>query len=225
MGIIDFIRWFWSTFGVLATLFFVDLSLWPVARFILPKIKSRTLAAIFHIVTGVGFCALLFAKQLWITFLMVILTYIGLHFNTTVSIIIDVLCNSLVHVYLKFFSLGQWKFECSCLTMIVFHKVLATSFNLKHYKDDKAGKKIRPFHKDYMLEKIPSLLDWLAYCYTPYGGNSGPVRGQARIKNIGIIRQCPGFPFLRIIVSWPVVEHPVFLRAEKSKTEFHTLYL
>ena len=31
--------------------------------------------------------------------------------------------------------------------------------------------------------------------------------------------------FLRIIVSWPVVEHPVFLRAEKSKTEFHTLNL
>ena len=28
--------------------------------------------------------------------------------------------------------------------------------------------------------------------------------------------------FLRVIIPWPVVEHPVFLGSEKTKTESHT---
>ena len=175
MGFLELISWFWRTFGVLATLFFVDLSLWPVARYVLPHIKNRTIAAIFHIVTGVAFCCVLFFNQMWLTFAMVTITYIGLHLSTTAAIVIDIVCNCLVHIWLRFYSLGQWKFECSCLTMIVFQKVLATAFNLKHYKDHQKGKKIRPFHQDYMLEKIPSVLEWFAYCYSPYGGNSGPA--------------------------------------------------
>lgn len=175
MEIGEFLHWLITNFGVLAVLFFTDLSLWPIARYVLPKIKNRTAAALFHLVTGVAFCYVMFKSQIIIAFAMAIICYIALHINTTVAIIADVICNCATHIILIIFSAGLWKFEISCVTMIAFHKILGTAFNLKHFKDMKEGKKLRDFQVNYALEKMPNLLEWLAYMFTPFGGNSGPT--------------------------------------------------
>jgi hypothetical protein len=175
MGFIDFVLQLFDTFGVLAVLFFTDLSLWPVARYILPRIKSRTAAAIFHLVTGLAFCYVMFESQIIIAIIMTLVSYVTLHMSTTIAIIVAAILNSGIHIFLMIYSPEQWKFGITCLTMIAFHKILATAFNLKHYRDNKQGKKLREFQKQLALSKVPNILEWFAYIFTPYGGNSGPT--------------------------------------------------
>lgn len=176
MNLIEGLKFIWTNFGILAILFFTDLSLWPQARYLLPKIKSRTVASIYHIVTGLVFCAVLFEKQLFLAIGMVVTIWLTLGLPIYISIPVACAWNTIVHLYLIIFMGGQWKFEISCITMIVFHKALGTIFNLYHGKKLAKGEKIkRKFHEDMALKERPSFLDWCAFCFTPFGGNSGPA--------------------------------------------------
>ncbi|KAH0791972.1 MBOAT family protein [Histomonas meleagridis] len=84
--------------------------------------------------------------------------------------------NTAVNLYQKLKACESWDFEVTAIVMILFNRIVITTFNLYDGRQIKEGKTIkREFAKRLALEKKPSLIDWFAYCLTPMGGNSGPA--------------------------------------------------
>lgn len=101
---------------------------------------------------------------------MITAGYYILDSNPYTVLLISFIMNSAVH-FVQF--LWPIHHKVSNLTMIVFYKIVATSFNLEDGRKIKSGDKELDNHsKAVHLLKKPSFIEWVAYCFTPFGSIS-----------------------------------------------------
>lgn len=142
------------------------LSSYPIARWVLPHIKTRKKSIIFHITFGMGMCALLYKTGLISALIMLIIGYCILDKNPYIVLLISYSMNFLILLQIYFPNHPR---VCN-LARMIFFKTVATSFNL--YDGKKADSKDIKFTKRQKvcyLTKKPTFYEWLAYCFTPFG--------------------------------------------------------
>ncbi|KAK8838035.1 Lysophospholipid acyltransferase 1 [Tritrichomonas musculus] len=146
------------------------LSSYPLARWILPHIKTRNNSIIFHITFGFLSCVLLYKTGLISALVMLTIGYYILDNNPYIVLLISFSMNFLTQLLQLYFP--NHPRVCSFSKMIFF-KIVATSFNL--YDGKKLKTKDDEFTKrqkiTYLTQK-PTLYEWLAYCFTPFGAVS-----------------------------------------------------
>ncbi|KAH0788177.1 MBOAT family protein [Histomonas meleagridis] len=170
--------WFIDVYEFIGPVFWlctITMSLMPLYRWVLPKIKSRYFHSIFHIITGLFLTRILYKNDFIIPILITFITYFIIDKNPYIVSLIAMGINTAVNLYQKLKANESWDFEVTAITMILFNRIVFTTFNLSDGRKIKEGKPVkREFSKRLALDKKPSLLDWFAYCITPMGGNSGP---------------------------------------------------
>lgn len=162
--------------GPSAFLFVISTFLWPLSRFVLVRIKSRSFQIWFHIIFGLILAYILFLNDIIIPIVFCISSYFIIDkFKPVVIFLLAFVFNSAINVYQLRKSASGWEFEVTCIVMIMMQRVIATSFNIYHGRQISQGEKKKRefFNKLAILEK-PPFLEWVAYCFTPMGSNSGP---------------------------------------------------
>lgn len=161
--------------GPVVYMFIVDVSLFPIVRFVLPKIKSKSVQLYMHLIFGLLFNIYLFRWGMVYFLLTVVFVYPFFGRNPTLPIIIAFSLNCLNAAYEKFYGNSAWAFDLSCIFMIFVNRVFSFSWNVYYGKLKREKKEIkRKYNSDFALEKVPNLVEWIAYCVTPFGSNSGP---------------------------------------------------
>ena len=159
--------------GVTQVLYLFLLLLWPISKFILPKIKSKKLNCYFHIFFGFLMCYILFNNKIIFALLTAIISYFFLDKRPFYVFILGLTLNSFTHLYYYFFSgIKSWSMEITGTCMVIFQKIISISYNI--YDGNLKDKKIDELVNNYSLKEKPSFLEWIAYCFTPYGGTTGP---------------------------------------------------
>lgn len=158
-----------------AIFYFCCLTLYPLSRYVLPKIKSRDHAAILHLILGIAESFILFGKDTLIGFIVCLLPYLALRkTNTKIAFIVNIICLFSSQFYISFLG-NDWALDITCHTMIVFIKIWAFICSIKDGKDKSEGKTLKREQWNLMaIEKMPSLTYYLSYLYTPYGSFSNP---------------------------------------------------
>lgn len=154
----------------------ITISLMPLYRWVLPKIHSKLVHELFHILFGLFLTWILYRTDFLISLGVIVFTYFILDKNPYVVAFVAMGINLGVNFYQKMKDSGAWDFEITAIVMILFNRIVETSFNLYYGRMIKEGKTIkRAFNKKFALLKKPTFLEWCAYCLTPMGGNSGPI--------------------------------------------------
>lgn len=155
--------------------FIIGLGLYPLSRYVLPNIKSKLTVTWIMVILGMASAIILFKQQMLIALAMSVIFYFPLDKNPMVCIICAFIYSSAVNLYYQI-ATTAWSFTVNGLTMVIFQRIMMTTFNLYHGRQAKAGQEIkRPFHKKLALSERPSFLEWIAFTFTPYGQASGPV--------------------------------------------------
>ena len=146
------------------------LSGYPLARWVLPHISSREHAIIVHLTIGISFCSFIFGQEMLYAFTMISIGYFILDKNPNEVFKVSFIMNSVIHCIQFCYSSHH---EVSNLTMIVFYKIVATSFNLDDGRKIKLNDKhLTENQRSLHLTKKPTFCEWIAYCFTPFGSIS-----------------------------------------------------
>ncbi|OHT03275.1 hypothetical protein TRFO_29365 [Tritrichomonas foetus] len=160
---------------------------YPLAKWILPNIKTRENAILFHITIGVSICGILFNQRILYGFLMVTISYFVLGMNPYFATFVAYLMNFLL-IILQFYIPA--KLRINNLSMIIFMKAVALSFNIEDGRRKKiTGKSKSKRREDFSVSQRPSFVEWFAYCFTPFGATSTPIfeyRYFDSLLNVGV---------------------------------------
>lgn len=151
-----------------------DLFLYPFSRYILPHLKYKQNVWIQFII-GFSLSVFIFKYQTIIPIVMSLVQYFLLELNPLYEIIVSFLFSSAVHIYCMVTISKGWQWMVNSITMIMFQKGWMTAVDIYYGKKIKKGDKVRPALYKTSLQGKPSLLEWLTYCFTPFGGFSGPI--------------------------------------------------
>lgn len=161
-------------FSVLFQYLFL-LSAYPLARWVLPHIKSRQNALIIHITLGIAACSFFFRQRIILAVIMITIGYYILDSNPYMVLAVSFFLNTAVHFVQLCWPVHH---KVSNLTMIVFYKIVATSFNLEDGRKIKSeDKKLDDHQKSFHLLKKPTFMEWVAYCFTPFGAIANSFYG------------------------------------------------
>lgn len=151
--------------------FFVSLAtIYPISRFILPKIKRKT-SILFHIFWGLPIALLCSGKSLPIALGYIILAYFLLDLSPKQCGIINYCLNVALQAYGYFFTRG-WSLDLTVLTMVVCQKTISLCFNIADGTQNQ--EEIRKRFAQVSVQKKPSFLEFAAYCLTPIGSFTNP---------------------------------------------------
>ena len=151
-----------------------DLFLYPFSRYILPHLKYKQNVWIQFII-GFSLSIFIFRYQTIIPIVMAFVQYFLLDLNPLYEIIVSFLFSSAVHIYCMVTISKGWQWMVNSITMIMFQKGWMTAVDIYYGKKMKNDEKIRPALKQTSLPGKPPLLEWLTYCFTPFGAFSGPI--------------------------------------------------
>jgi hypothetical protein len=161
--------------GPQEVLFAVVLSLLPLTRWVLPRFGSKNAVAAFHLIFGGLAVLVAFRARAIFAVTTAIIGYLILEMPPPVVVVIMFLVNGLTHIYCTLHSSGRWSMEVTAVILILFQKVISVSYNLHDGKVLKRGETLKHDRfKEFQLKEKPSFFYWLAYCFTPYGGPTGP---------------------------------------------------
>ena len=93
----------------------------------LPHISSREHAIVVHLTIGIAFCCFFFGQKKLLAFIMISTVYFIIDKDHYLVFKISFIMNSIIHC-IQFCWSSHYK--VSNLTIIVFYKIVATSFNL-----------------------------------------------------------------------------------------------
>lgn len=143
--------------------------------FLFPKIKNRNISLITHIIIGLIFYYLLFQARILFCLIPSVFIYPFLDSQPFKVFIVALLGNSVMHFYHVLNAPASWSMEVTALGLTMFQKVVSISHNINDGRKKAKGEsfKVKHFEKVSLLKK-PSILEWLAYCFTPFGSSSGP---------------------------------------------------
>ncbi|KAH0790500.1 MBOAT family protein [Histomonas meleagridis] len=162
-----------QTFGPMLIIIVFNVLLYPISRYILPKL-SRKQNLWFHVILGLALAIAMFGIEFFIPLIMAVSTYFMLELNPLITIIYSFVFSSASNVYCMVTIAKGWKWMVNSMTLIMFQKIMTTALDLYHGRKLKKGEKIRPFHERVALDKKMSLVEWISYTFTPYGATSGP---------------------------------------------------
>lgn len=146
------------------------LTSYPLARWILPHIKSKQNALILHIVLGVAACTFFFRERIILALIMITVGYYILDSNPYTVFAVSFFMNTVIHFVQLVWPVHH---KISNLTMIVFYKIVATSFNLEDGRKIKQQEKqLDKRQRNFALLQKPTFFEWLSYCFTPFGSIS-----------------------------------------------------
>jgi hypothetical protein len=164
----------WSLSGETRLYFFV-IFLWPLSRWIIPHLKTRENAINFTLIYGFLTTIIVFGYRSLFAVVNTILGYVVLDLRPRDATIILFIFNCLVHLYYLVYQTSGWSMEITGPCMMIFQKVVSLCYNLADGKTAKSGAPLK--HSRFNLFKLdekPSLRNFFAYCFTPYGGHTGP---------------------------------------------------
>lgn len=141
--------------------------LYPFSRWILTRIKSREHLLILHITLGLSSCAYFFKQRFNLLLLSSILGFFILDYNPHIVFVVSLT----MHVFILFLQLIQPKcIKVTSISKLILFKIIATSYNIESGRKNKAkvSKKSEQVESDD-LDKKPLFLEWIAYCFTPFG--------------------------------------------------------
>ncbi|OHT11608.1 MBOAT family protein [Tritrichomonas foetus] len=148
--------------------------LYPISLYVLPHIKTRQSAAIFHIVYGLVFSVILFGFDTFILLGAIIIGYFIIGINPVVGSAISFAMASFSHILYAIRCKG-WDLDISGNLMCLFQRHMSLAFNIDDGRKIKSGEKLRRDHWTKLaLEKKPSFLFYFAYTITPYGSFGNP---------------------------------------------------
>lgn len=149
--------------------------LYPMGRFLFPKIKNINVAASIHLTFGLLLSLLLFKSDTFWIVLMAITTYIGVRFCPVwLSCFIASIGLFASHAVVMLRPIN-WALDMTGITMVMFQKAVSLTFNVSDGKKKKKGEKlVRARWEALSVEECPSFFIYLAYVFTPYGSFSNP---------------------------------------------------
>ncbi|KAH0795539.1 MBOAT family protein [Histomonas meleagridis] len=162
-----------QTFGSMLINVVADVLLYPISRYLLPKL-SRNANLWFHAIFGVSLAIAMFGVEFLIPLAMAISTYFMLELNPIITIIYSFIFSSGANIYCMVNIAKGWKWMVNSCTLIMFQKIMSTTLDLYHGRKLKKGEKLRPFHERVALDKKMNLIEWISYVFTPFGATSGP---------------------------------------------------
>ena len=158
--------------------FFISITpIYPLARWFFPHIKNKNTAALLHFLYGVLVCIILFDYDTIYAVMMGIVSYYLTKYFSTAIPIIEAACFMYFTHILIYIRGDDWALDITCITMIMFQKIVAFAFNFKDGKTIQASKDKtsgRARWDTVAIFEMPSLLCYLSYLFTPYGSFSGP---------------------------------------------------
>lgn len=155
--------------------FILTALLYPITRFILPKIRSVNAQALFHFVYGAGMSTILFGTDIFYCLFMAGTCYACLLYcSVRVTLAVAVALLALSHL-IAMIRPEDWALDMTGLAMVMFQKCVSLAFNIHDGRRMAAGEKLkRKRWESVAVPEPPSLLVWLAYAFTPYGCISNP---------------------------------------------------
>ena len=142
-------------------------SIYPIARWVLPHIRDRDHAIIFHITSGIVYLVLLYGQRSLMAIIMSVIGYFILGFNPYFVFSYAYLFNMFCH-FLQM--IKPTSLRISNISMIIFLKVTATTFNLEDGRRKRiTGKSVNARREKFALDQKPTFLEWFAYCFSPFG--------------------------------------------------------
>ena len=175
MLIDDFAQKLNSKIGVTQTMFGFLILLWPLTCWVLPKFKTRKQAAIFQLAYGFFMCYFLFGPRVIFAVFLAVSIYPFLECTPSYVFISAFLINSVTHIYHMIYTSNGWSMAVTGTCIVIFQKIISVSYNLLDGRIAASGEKLKHDRYNlYKLDKKPSFLEWLAYCFTAYGGSTGP---------------------------------------------------
>ena len=163
--------------GPIAPHCLINTSLYPLARFVLPKIKSRTFHVWFHIIVGTALAYILFLNTVLFPIIVTTVSYFLIDKDPRLCTFLVILTNCGTTLYTKLHkSKDGWKYEITSIILIQFQKIVSATINLYHgrqMKKTRQKNKREFFNRLAMEEKMP-FTEWFAYMMTPFGACSGP---------------------------------------------------
>jgi hypothetical protein len=174
MGLIEPI---WELVGPIRYAALYMLACWtllPLGLYIFPRIKSRQKSAWLHIILGVALSLSLFRGDTFLLLLAILVGYWAITIHPVGAGLCAFAMTSASHIAFAI-RCGGWAMDVSGNMMCLFQKILATSFNISDGRKKQSGKELRSKRwNDVVLLERPSLLEWFAYCLTPFGSFGNP---------------------------------------------------
>lgn len=167
MGVADIIK----NLGDLILFFLLTASIYPISRFVLPKLKSRNSAAWFHIIWGIPFLLDVCGKSTPIALLYIVVGYYTISIDPIVNGVLNFFLNLLLQVYAYYYSKG-WTLDLTFLTMVICQKLISLGFNIDDGKKDQSS--IPKRFAVVSVKSKPIFIDYLAYTLTPLGSYQTP---------------------------------------------------
>lgn len=158
-------------FSVLVQYLFI-LSSYPIARWVLPHIKTRQNSIYFHAIYGITCCFVLFKTGLISAMILTIVGYYILDKNPYIVMLSSYFINFMIHLLQIFYP--NHPRVCN-LAKMIFFKIVSTSFNLYDSRKidlNNENEKFSKRQKICYLKGKPTFCEWLAYCFTPFGSVS-----------------------------------------------------
>ena len=155
--------------------FILTALLYPLTRFVLPRIRSVTAQALFHFIYGAGMSAILFGTDIFFCLFMAVACYFSIVFlPIRATILVAVVLLALSHL-ITMIRPEDWALDMTGLAMVMFQKCVSLAFNVHDGRRLARGEKLpRERWAAVSVPEPPSLLVWLAYAFTPYGCISNP---------------------------------------------------
>jgi hypothetical protein len=164
-------------YGPVAVSSIASIALWPLSRWVLPKIRSRTIHTWSHIVLGLLLACLCFRNEVVIPIGITIITYFTIDLPPVPGCAVALALNTATNIYQKLKDPDEaWAFDITCIVMMQFQRIVCTTLNLADGRKINSGHEPkRDFMKRLALKQKPPFLEWLAYNFTPLGASSGPL--------------------------------------------------
>jgi len=161
-------------FGATQVLYVFLLGLMPLSRFVFPKVKTRTTALLIHLTYGISMCLFLFQQRILFAIGFALIMFPFLDKKPSFVFAFGFVINSIIHIYHMFFGPKQWSMEITGTCLCIFQKIISVSYNIYDGKQRKLGKKPHEAYEFFALDEKPTILEWFSYCFTAYGGTTGP---------------------------------------------------
>jgi hypothetical protein len=158
-----------------AVLFIFILPLYPLTRFVLPRLKSRRMMLYFNLASGLGLNLLLFRSRALFAIMTSVIGYFALEWTPLYTMTLMFGLNAYTHLW-HFLNVERvWSMEVTGSCMMMLQRVISLCYNIHDGRVLKSqGKCPHDRFATFSVANKPSPLEFFAYCFSPFGAITGP---------------------------------------------------
>ena len=164
-----------SNLSTVVILMVFNAGLYPMAKWVFPRIKNRNINALIHLVYGLTMSFMMFGYfDTTIMIIFIVVAYFLLYLRPLYASLICFGMTMLTHLYIVMQGVS-WALDITGLSMVVFQKLCSLSFNIQDGRKIAEGtEKLHPHWVQAAVLEKPNIFIFFAYCITPYGSFSNP---------------------------------------------------